>query len=130
MLSQTKVKYIQTLYQKKKRDAEGLFIAEGVKIINELLTAPHIAVKELFAVTEWVQANRAVQVPVTEVTEQELGRISALTTPNQVLAIVHKPEPRAPEPLTGWAIALSGIQDPGNLGTIIRTADWFGITEL
>ncbi|MBL7728364.1 MAG: RNA methyltransferase, partial [Dinghuibacter sp.] len=47
-----------------------------------------------------------------------------------VLAIVHKPEPRAPEPLTGWAIALSGIQDPGNLGTIIRTADWFGITEL
>jgi RNA methyltransferase, TrmH family len=67
-------------------------------------------------------------VPVTEVLEHELARISALSTPNQVLAIVKIPEPQpVPEELTGFVVALDGIQDPGNLGTIIRTCDWFGV---
>lgn len=131
MLSNTKVKYIQSLYQKKKRDAEGLFIAEGVKIVNELLTAPNWVIKELFAVSEWVQVNNAGKVPVTVVTEQELGRISAQTTPNQVLAIVQKTAVvTTTAAINGWVVALSGIQDPGNMGTIIRTADWFGVHDI
>lgn len=131
MLSNTKIKYIQTLYHKKKRDAEKLFIAEGVKIVNELLITRNMTVQEIFATAEWVQANGKTGVPVTEITEKELERISLLTTPNQALAIVRQPEhKKLPVPLTGLSVALDGIQDPGNLGTIIRTCDWFGIRHI
>lgn len=131
MLSNTKIKYIQTLYHKKKRDAEGLFIAEGVKIVNELLTPGILTVKEIFATAEWVQAHGRTNIPVTEVTEKELERISSLTTPNQALAIVQQPDRgKIPTTFTGLAVALDGIQDPGNLGTIIRTCDWFGVSNI
>lgn len=131
MLSNSKIKYIQTLYHKKKRDAEGLFIAEGVKIVNELLAAGSMPVMEIFATAEWVQAHGKTGVPVTEVSEKELERLSSLTTPNQVLAMVRQPERgKIPTTFNGLAVALDGIQDPGNLGTIIRTCDWFGITHI
>lgn len=131
MLSNTKIKYIQTLYHKKKRDAEGVFIAEGVKIVNELLTTPAITVQEIFATAEWAQNHAKTGFPVTEVTEKELERISLLTTPNQALAIVRQPvRGTLPVLTTGLSVALDGIQDPGNLGTIIRTCDWFGIRHI
>lgn len=133
MLVKQKVKYIQTLGQKKFRQEEGLFIAEGPKIVKELLEADAASVKEVFAEKEWIDDNKKLldKTTVTEISEIELEKISQLTTPNKVLAIVQQYE-------TGDIIsvkdsitmALDNIQDPGNLGTIIRIADWFGVEQI
>ena len=133
MLVKQKIKYIQTLGQKKFRDQEGLFIAEGPKLVNELLEEDAITVKEVYALKEWVNNNPLLpaNIIITEVSEQELEKISLLTTPNQVVAIVQQFD-------TGNIItakdqiilALDTVQDPGNLGTIIRIADWFGIKQI
>lgn len=129
MLVKSQVKYIQSLSQKKSRDEEGVFIAEGPKIINELLSTPNVAVQQLYAVQEWmaqhsgIAAGRAI-----EVNEQELERLSLQQTPNQVIGVFKKP---VFAKITSYrerlSLMLDTIQDPGNLGTIIRCADWFGI---
>jgi RNA methyltransferase, TrmH family len=128
MLSKNELKYIQTLCHKKQRTAERLFIVEGVKLVNELIAAAY-PVKAVYATDAWNTASAAI--PVTRVTEQELAKISSLQTPHQVLAIVHQQDP-IDEPL--WVnrltLVLDGIQDPGNMGTIIRIADWFGIQQI
>ena len=133
MLVKQKIKYIQTLGQKKFREKEGLFIAEGPKLVNELLEADTIAVKEVYALKEWVNNNPLLpaNIILTEISEQELEKISQLTTPNQVVAIVQQFEVSG-EITTKDSIilALDNIQDPGNLGTIIRIADWFGIKQI
>lgn len=133
MLVKQKIKYIQTLGQKKFRQEEGLFIAEGPKLVKELLEADGLMVQEVFALKEWIIENEKIVVKktVTEITETELERISQLTTPNKVLAIVRQFD-EDHEIITKGKItlALDGIQDPGNLGTIIRTADWFGINQV
>src|SRR6185295_2918212 len=131
MLIKSQVKYIQSLSHKKLRDSEGVFVAEGPKLINELLSAG-IPVQQLFAVKEWMdEQNPAVAGLVTEIASSELERISLLQTPNQVLGIFKKPvlTTRRPERNT-VSLMLDTIQDPGNLGTIIRCADWFGITHI
>jgi TrmH family RNA methyltransferase len=129
MLVKSQVKYIQSLSQKKSRDEEGVFIAEGPKIINELLRAPNITAKQLYAVKEWKPADAQWQAaPVIEVSELELERLSALPAPNQVIGIFEKPV--FPEITTyhdRLSLVLDTIQDPGNMGTILRCADWFGI---
>lgn len=129
MLVKSQVKYIQSLSQKKSRDEEGVFIAEGPKLINELLSAPNTPVKQLYAVKEWTPAQAAWQaVPVIEVTELELERLSALQTPNQVIGVFQKPAFSKKTNFRGrLSLMLDTIQDPGNLGTILRCADWFGI---
>ena len=133
MLVKQKIKYIQTLGQKKFREQEGLFIAEGPKLVNELLEADAIAVKEVYALKEWVDNNPVLSanIIITEISEQELEKISQLATPNNVLAIVQQYEVSG-EITTKDSIilALDNIQDPGNLGTIIRIADWFGIKQI
>ena len=129
MLSKLKVKYIQSLGQKKPRDAEGVFIAEGPKTVSELLAERNTIVRELFATGRWLKDHQGIALPVSEVSEEELERISQLSTPNQVLAIVEKfrEEPIRTDAIT---LALDAIQDPGNLGTIIRIADWFGVSQV
>ena len=133
MLVKQKIKYIQTLGQKKFRDQEGLFIAEGPKLVNELLEEDAITVKEVYALKEWVNNNPLLpaNIIITEVSEQELEKISLLTTPNQVVAIVQQFDKgniiTAKDQIT---LALDTVQDPGNLGTIIRIADWFGIKQI
>ena len=133
MLVKQKIKYIQTLGQKKFREKEGLFIAEGPKLVNELLEADTIAVKEVYALKEWVNNNPLLpaNIILTEISEQELEKISQLTTPNQVVAIVQQFDTgniiTAKDQIT---LALDTVQDPGNLGTIIRIADWFGIKQI
>ncbi len=133
MLVKQKIKYIQTLGQKKFRDQEGLFIAEGPKLVNELLEEDAITVKEVYALKEWVNNNPLLpaNIIITEVSEQELEKISLLTTPNQVVAIVQQFDTgniiTAKDQIT---LALDTVQDPGNLGTIIRIADWFGIKQI
>ena len=137
MLSKAKLKYIQSLGQKKSRDEEGVFIAEGPKLVKELLEAKNVEVNEVYAVKDWLDENKKLlmNIAAIEIIEPELDRISQLTTPNKVLAIVKKIDPIT----IGWepivtkekiTLALDAIQDPGNLGTIIRTADWFGIEQI
>jgi TrmH family RNA methyltransferase len=132
MLVKSQVKYIQSLSQKKSRDEEGVFIAEGPKIINELLRAPNISVQQLFAVASWIKDNPAMPAgSVTEVSEQELERLSLQQAPNQVTGVFKKPV--FPEITTyhdRLSLVLDTIQDPGNMGTILRCADWFGISTI
>lgn len=133
MLVKQKLKYIQSLGQKKFRQQEKLFIAEGPKLVSELLQVDPPMVKEVFSLKEWINENEKilVKVPVTEISETELERISQLTTPNKVLAIARQFEDDNEIVTEGKIIlALDCIQDPGNLGTIIRTADWFGVEQI
>ncbi len=129
MISKNEVKYIQSLYHKKTRDAEGVFMAEGVKLADELLESS-ITLKKIYATAEWVAEKKCSQ-PVVVVEEYELKKISQLATPNRVLVIAEQrkllQEPKDKGQIT---IVTDGIQDPGNLGTIIRIADWFGINQI
>jgi RNA methyltransferase, TrmH family len=133
MLSKTQLKYIQSLGQKKSRDEEGLFIAEGPKIVDEFLTLPVVAVKQVYALKIWADENSAKigNTELHEIDETELGRISQLKTPNHVLAVVKKFESDvSPDLKNKITLALDTIQDPGNMGTIIRIADWFGVKNI
>lgn len=130
MLSKNEVKYIQSLYHKKQRQQEGLFIAEGPKLLTELL-ASNFTIETIYATEQWQANNTAKHPAIITITAQELERISNLQTPNQVVAIVkQQAQTTAPDFSNGLTLALDGIQDPGNLGTIIRIADWFGITQI
>ena len=133
MLSKSQVKYIQSLGQKKRRDEEDVFIAEGPKLVSELLQEKNVVIKEIFAVKEWIIANHGFlsNVMATEITDSELEKISLLTTPHLVLAIAKKIKWSNDYKLDGTiSLALDTIQDPGNFGTIIRIADWYGINRI
>jgi TrmH family RNA methyltransferase len=126
MVGKSQIKYIRSLQQKKYRKATGLFVAEGVKLVEELLSAGFKPVF-LYATTPEALPEGA---PAFEVIrEADLIRMSGLRSPNKVLAIFSIPEPAAIS-LDQWILALDGISDPGNLGTIIRLCDWFGIRQL
>lgn len=133
MLNKSEVKYIQSLSQKKFRDEEGVYLAEGPKIVGEALAAQAGIVKKVYALKDWLVLNAELckNVDSEAIAEFELEKISQLKTPNQVLALVEmRQQPgfrfRADQP----GLVLDGIQDPGNLGTIIRIADWFGIQQI
>jgi len=133
MLGKTKIKYIQSLGQKKFRQQEGLFIAEGPKLVKELLEEKPSSVADVFGLKDWISDNRKILsgVPVTEITEQELEKISQLSTQNNVRAWVRQFETGGTIITKGkFTLALDDIQDPGNLGTIIRIADWFGLKQV
>jgi len=135
MLSHNQIKYINSLKIKKFRHQNNAFIVEGEKSVNELLHSS-IKVVKVFALPGWFEVNSymlgGTNVAFQEITADELVKVSDLVTPNQVLAIAELPEIQIPEPArhTGMALALDGIRDPGNMGTIIRTADWFGISKI
>lgn len=131
MVEKSKAKYIQSLSQKKLRDEEGVFVAEGPKIINELLAEPTIQLKELFATKEWLNTNDHPSAGVvTEVDGLMLDRLSFLTTPNQVLGLFRKPAHGRFAPQGQVSLLLQTVQDPGNMGSIIRCADWFGVNQV
>lgn len=124
MLSKSQIKTITSLKQKKYRLQQGLFVAEGVKTINELL-ASQFSLQQLYTTNSFkIDANLE-----TVVSENELKKISFLKTPNTALAIFKIPEPKAIN-TNQLLVALDNVRDPGNLGTIIRLCDWFGITDL
>ena len=132
MLSKNEIKFIQSLKQKKSRLEHGLFIAEGSKIVEEIITSNFI-IERLAGTQEFF--NRITNIPAgikqQIITEDELEKISCLNTPQQVLAIVKSEQDNIKTLQNNdWCLALDGIQDPGNLGTIIRTADWFGIKNI
>lgn len=133
MLTKSKLKYIQSLSQKKQRDDANAFIAEGPKLVKELLESAPQAIQEIFALKEWVEENQKFLTKnlVAEISEKELERISLLSTPNKVVAIVKKFDSgKTIITKDRIILALDTIQDPGNFGTIIRTADWFGVEQI
>ncbi len=133
MLSKTRLKYIQTLGQKKFRDSEGLFIAEGPKVVEELLKEKNVKFIEILALDKWIEGHgsSAKNISLTAVSEQELERVSRLTTANQVLAVLEQfPVSEIRASKNSFTLALDDIRDPGNLGTIIRLADWYGISNI
>lgn len=129
MLSKNELKYIQSLCQKKQRQEERLFLVEGAKLVEELLQSG-LNVRKIYALPVWAEKYSQLS-QLTVITEEELEKISNLQTPNQVLALVEQPETTS-EPLLAnqLTLVLDNIQDPGNLGTIIRIADWFGIHQI
>ena len=130
MLSKNEVKFIQSLCHKKQRQQEGLFIAEGVKLVEEIIQSDY-HIKKIFATDKWQTEKAEIKAITTFVSEDELARISGLQTPNQVLAIVNQQVIKELPQLEGkLTLVLDGIQDPGNMGTIIRIADWFGISQI
>lgn len=135
MITQNQIKFIRSLHQKKFRDEHRQYIVEGPKIIGELLQTD-IPIISLFARKTWIEKNQKIisdkNIDVLEISENEHSRISNLTAPNQVLAVMDIPEPIEinEKDFNGIILALDQISDPGNLGTIIRTADWFGIKTI
>jgi len=134
MLVKSQVKYIQTLGHKKFRDAEGVFVAEGKKIVEELMQSEIVQMVQCYATPEWLETNAGFlknrSSSIVTITEKELERISFLNSPNQVLAVFTKPVFKQNFKTEGITILLETIQDPGNLGTILRTADWFGVKRI
>lgn len=132
MLNKSEVKYIQSLSQKKFRDEVGAYLIEGPKITGEALASPQVKINKVYALEEWA-GNNAASCPDVElqvVSAFELQKISQLKTANQVLAVAEIPAGNFRFKKQVLSLALDGIQDPGNLGTIIRIADWFGITQV
>jgi TrmH family RNA methyltransferase len=132
MLSKNQIKFVNSLKQKKFREEHNLFIAEGTKIVSELLNSG-IVVKQVFATSEYLRGTIIGSgIERFEIKATELDRISALMTANEVLAVCEIPKYDLDmESLKGkLTLVLDDIKDPGNLGTIIRIADWFGIKNV
>ena len=126
MISKNQLKYIRQLEQKKYRRREGVFVAEGTKVVGDLLQ--RYRPEAVFATADW-QAPAGITPQL--VTDDELRRISFLQHPQQVLALFPLPVNSKPSTVNSeLSLALDGVQDPGNLGTIIRIADWFGISTI
>jgi TrmH family RNA methyltransferase len=125
-ISKNQLKLITSLSQKKYRQKHHLFIAEGIKVVNELLNSS-FEVEILFCSNDFITTISADK--ITRISEVELKKISTLKSPNKVLGIFKIPEEKLLEN-SGLIIALDAINDPGNLGTIIRLCDWFGISQL
>jgi RNA methyltransferase, TrmH family len=130
MLNKKLIKDIQSLGLKKHRQESGRFIAEGPKIVRELMDVIPGQVESVYATKSWLDQNRGLPVAVEEVDEAELERISQLKTPNEVLAVLKKLPSEKPVLKEEICLYLDTIKDPGNFGTIIRTADWFGIKHV
>ena len=124
MLSKSQIKLITSLKQKKYRHQHGFFVVEGVKTIKELLQS-NLELHKLYT-TETFNIDAKVEVIISDL---DLKRISFLTTPNKALAIFNIPKSK-PIDNSGLIVALDAVRDPGNLGTIIRLCDWFGVKEL
>lgn len=131
MLSKAKIKFIQSLELKKKRREERLFVAEGPKIVGDLL--PYFSCHLIVAHPSWLSTHPEAQATeIIEATDEDLCKASFLKAPQKVLALFELPTYSTPNDIASkeLCLALDGIQDPGNLGTIIRVADWFGIRHI
>ena len=125
-ISKNQVKVITSLSQKKYRQKHKLFIAEGIKVVKELLNSS-FEIDSLFAVDDFT-----IDIPsdkIIRISEKDLQKVSNLKTSNKVLGLFKIPDER-PLQKSGITIALDAINDPGNLGTIIRLCDWFGVSQL
>ncbi len=130
MLSASQQKFLTALHVKKYRQKYLKFTVEGTKMVAELLGQTRVPVVAVYGLERWAAENAERLAPFNEifnpVTEFELKKISALSTPNEVLAVAAMPD-SSQLPLPAMAFYLDGIRDPGNFGTILRIADWFGL---
>ena len=130
MITKNQIKFVRSLHLKKNRDVHNCFVVEGEKIVNEILESNY-NIKICFATRDW--KNSLIDAKEVQlVSEKELERISSLKSPNKVIAIVEKPN-RNLEKLSvdrGFTLLLDDIKNPGNLGTIIRICDWFGVKNI
>ena len=126
MLSKAQIKLIKSLHNKKFREETGMFIAEGKRLVEDI-AASSIKIEHVYATTRY---NGSLQ--HIDITEDELSQISALTAPQAIIALCRIPETKGalPDLTNTLALALDDIRDPGNLGTIMRIADWFGINHI
>lgn len=132
MLSKNEIKDIQSLRQKKFREERQLFTAEGPKVVSELLAiAPH-HFNKVYGLEDWVKENKHLlqNIPHEIITDIELEKLSQLQTPNKVIGVLYCFESNEPVLESAFYLYLDAIQDPGNFGTIIRIADWFGIKNV
>lgn len=134
MLSNPQIKLVRSLHQKKFRNETGLSLAEGSKLVLDLLQN-HLSVKALIATSEWLEEHQEIRqkgFEVWQATAGEMEKISGLKTASQVMLLFKvKKEGIAPLPRKDELfVLLDDIRDPGNLGTLIRTCDWFGIRHL
>ena len=135
MISKNQIKNISALHQKKFRKELNLFIAEGPKVVEEFLHSD-LKIVEIYGLENWVNRNllllKSKNLTCFTVTEAELVRISALQTPNEVLVVCRQPvySEKDMDKKTNLFLYLDGVADPGNIGTIIRMADWFGLKQV
>lgn len=125
VLTKSDIKRINSLKRKSKRKENGLFVVEGVKIVRELIESDY-QIEQLFALKEELENFPQ----AIEVSSKELERITHLSSPNKVLAVVKIPAESLSIDQSKTILVVDGVNDPGNLGTIIRTADWFGINQI
>ncbi|MEN9372281.1 MAG: hypothetical protein RLZZ64_1356 [Bacteroidota bacterium] len=134
MITKSDVKYIQSLAHKKFREEEGVFVIEGTKMVGELIQEFPDKIVHLYATQQWVDEvvrEKILDSKISVIDEMTLGKISQLKSPNQVIAVVKIPTHLAKDNSTSkLTVVLDQIQDPGNLGTIIRTCDWFGVQNI
>lgn len=135
MLSKNKISFIKSLHHKKFREEEQLFLAEGRKVVDELLSSV-FRVASLIATRDYLDSlSSSVLNSISEVIEvkpSDLERITALTTPQDVLAVVHTPDRdiATVNMDKGITLVLDDVRDPGNMGTLIRLAHWFGVSQV
>jgi len=137
MLSNAKIKYIKSLHKKKYRQQHAVFIVEGEKIVREVLQQKRFKLQAIYGTEAWASQNTSLMGQykplLTIVPLSKLKKISTLKTPNQVLALLEMPAEDATFTVPveqSFNLVLEQIQDPGNMGTIIRIADWFGIPNI
>jgi TrmH family RNA methyltransferase len=125
-MTKAEIQQLRALKDKRTRDAERVFIAEGDKLVDEILDS-HFVVRRVYTTNEQRRGTN-----VEHISKQEMERISQLTTPTTTLAVVEQPHHKlSSSSLTGkLSLALDGVQNPGNLGTIVRLADWFGVEDI
>lgn len=131
MISKNKIKFIHSLALKKYRDEHQLFLAEGNKLVNDLY--PHFECELLIATSSWLDTHKSLTAHELIIAEEgDIPKASLQKSPQEVLAIFKKPiyNPSEIDPTNNLVLVSDGIQDPGNLGTIIRLADWFGIRHI
>lgn len=126
MVSKNQIKLITSLQQKKFRQIHKLFLAEGVKVIQELLQSNFVL--EHLYVTETI-FDEVDETKKTKISDSDLKRISSLSTPNNCLALFEIPDQK-PRNDKGLVVVLDDVRDPGNLGTIIRLCDWYGVEQM
>ncbi|WP_407431024.1 TrmH family RNA methyltransferase [Arcticibacter sp.] len=134
MLSKSQISFVNALHLKKNRKDQGLFLVEGIKSISEFINSKY-QVDSIYCSGSSLKKfnDLSPSIKLHEISEPELKKISTLNTPQDALAIIRIPEKtpiRSESFLDKYTLILDGIQDPGNLGTIIRTADWFGFSQI
>lgn len=131
-ISKSKISIYSRLDSRKQRQKSGLFVAEGSKCVAD--TIGHFDIEAVVAMPEWIASHPEMgKFPILEANEAEMKQISQLQTVPEVIAIYRQPELSAPDSeliISGLTLLLDSIQDPGNLGTIIRTASWFGVGQV